>query len=86
MPSVIKEEIVVGSAEWHALNNRRAALIEKKYAPGQGLTADEKVEYERLQEVCRAAMDRAFPRPRMDPEDLAIVKKDLGLIKDEGGK
>ena len=54
------------------------------YGPGQGLTEQELAEYTQLQKLSRAAIDRAYPRPRLAPEELAAVKETLG-IKDAGG-
>jgi hypothetical protein len=81
-----EEVTTIGTPEWDALTRRRAALINKMYIPGEGLTAEEQVEYEKLQELCRAAIDRAFPRPRLEPDELAIVKQTLGIKDDAGGK
>jgi hypothetical protein len=75
-----KTEIAIGTPQWEELTARRAALIDKMYSPGEGLTAEEQGEYERLQGLSRAAIERALPRPRLEPEELAIVKQALGLI------
>lgn len=72
-------EITVGTPQWDELTERRAVLIDKKYSPGQELTKEEQAEFERLQRLGRAALDRAFPRPRLAPEELAYVKKVLGI-------
>jgi hypothetical protein len=85
-PQAQDEAITVGTPQWDALTQRRAALINKMYSPGEGLTAEEQAEYEKLQELSRAAIDRAFPRPRLEPDELAIVKRALGIKDDVGGK
>lgn len=79
-------EIEVGTPEWDAHTQRRAILIDKKYSPSQGLTDVEEAEYERLQELSRAALDRAFPRPRLSGDELAAVKQALGMNDVGGGQ
>jgi hypothetical protein len=79
-------EISVGTSQWDALTERRAALIDKLYTPGQGLTAEEQTEYERLQEISRAVIEQTFPRPRMEADELAIVKQALGIKDDARGQ
>ncbi len=79
-------EIAVGSPEWNVLTDRRAALITKMYAPGQELTVDEKAEFDRLQQISRATIDHAFPRSRLAPEEMALIKRALGIDDDGGGQ
>jgi hypothetical protein len=69
-------------AAWQALsfdqvNEARARLIYKKYHGG--LTAEESLELERLQQVSHEFMERAFPHPRLSSDELALVKEALGL-------
>jgi len=78
-------EITVGTPEWVKLTERRASLIDKMYSPGQVLTSEEQSEYELLQQQSRATVQRAYPRPRLSPDDLAIVKKVLGINEDREG-
>ncbi len=75
-------KITVGTPQWDDLTARRAALIDKMYTPGQSLTAEEESEYEQLQRLSRAAIEQSFPRPKLEPQELAVVKQALG-IKDE---
>jgi hypothetical protein len=56
LPSDLPE---VGSEAFQALNRRRVELIEKDLA-GQ-LTRVERDELERLEAICGAVLDRAFP-------------------------
>jgi hypothetical protein len=48
------------SPEWEKLNDRRCDLIDKKI--GVGLTPAEEVEFEQLQEIVGAAIDKKYPR------------------------
>jgi len=50
--------IVVGSKEWHELTARRAALIHKKNRGG--LSGDETIEFNYLQEISRRAVEENF--------------------------
>jgi hypothetical protein len=56
-----------GTPEWGRMNQRRAELIHKRNL--QGLSPDEQVEYERLQQLSHEALETAFPRPSF-PTDL----------------
>ncbi len=58
------------------MNRRRAELIEKDI--DQTLTAAEREEYERLQGLSLAAVEKAFPRPKRDMEALARLRGELG--------
>jgi hypothetical protein len=53
----------VGTPEWGRMNRRRAELIRKKNR--LGLTEDEREEYDRLQRLSHAALEEAFPRPKL---------------------
>jgi len=61
-------------------------LIDKMYSPGQGLTDEEQAEYEQLQQRSRTAIERAYPRPKLAPDELAVVKQALGIKDDAGGQ
>jgi predicted transcriptional regulator len=71
------ERRLLAEEGWDAMNRRRAELISKK-SRGE-LTAAERSEFERLQQISHEALERQFPRPRLTPEELAEVKKALGL-------
>ena len=58
----------VGTEEWGLMNRRRSELIRKKNR--QGLTADERVEFERLQRLCFDAVEGTFSHPVVDEDDL----------------
>lgn len=70
--------------DWDAMNQRRAELIQKK--SHEELTEDERAEFERLQRLSHETMERKFPRPRLSPDELDVVKKALGLPPEERGK
>ena len=82
----VDAEVLVGTPDWVILTERRASLIDKMYNPGQTLSFEEQEEYEQLQQQSRAAIDRAYPRPRLSPDDLAIVKQVLGVNDDREGR
>lgn len=65
----------VNTPEWDAMNERRAELIRKDLH--EGLTADERQEYERLQRMSLAAVAAAFPRPKPNFEELNRLRKEL---------
>jgi hypothetical protein len=66
------------------MNQRRAVLIRKKSR--EELTKEERAEFERLQRVSHETMERKFPRPRLSPDELDLVKKALGLPPEARGK
>jgi hypothetical protein len=68
---------VPGTPEWGVMNRRRGELIHKKNRAG--LTPDEWVEYERLQRLSLAAIQRAFPAPTVGDEQLARIEARLGI-------
>jgi hypothetical protein len=73
--------IAIGTPEWDTLTDRRAELIHKKNR--EGLNEDEQTEYERLQQISRTALARAFPRPnRLSEANLSDVEEMLGLTED----
>src|SRR5262245_65033068 len=57
------------SEVWGLLNQRRAVLIGKKNR--EGLSADERVEYDKLQSISLQALEAAFPGPPIDEEAAA---------------
>ena len=71
------ERRLLSEQGWDAMNRRRAELISKK-SHGE-LTEEERCEFERLQQLSHEALERQFPRPRLTPEELAEVKKALGI-------
>jgi hypothetical protein len=75
-----EESLTVNSLEWDKSNEVRGALIYKKYHGG--LTAEETAELDRLQRLNHEVIERAFPRPRLSSEELAVVKQALGLISE----
>jgi excisionase family DNA binding protein len=75
VPVKADEMVEVGTADWDELTERRAELIHKKNR--QGLTEPELAEYEQLQRLSREAINRAFPRPKLSPDELALIKQAL---------
>ncbi len=66
----------VKSEVFRAMNKRRGDLIFKMHpddGPG-GLTAAEQAEYERLDQIVGAAIDRAYPRPTLIDDVLAAAE------------
>ena len=61
---------VPGTPAWRKMNRRRGELIHKKVH--FGLTVEEQVEYEYLQQASLAAVNKAYPRP---PADLAELQQ-----------
>jgi hypothetical protein len=73
--------IAVGTPEWDTLTGRRAELIHKKNR--KGLNDDERTEYERLQQISRTALARAFPQPKILSEaNTSDVEELLGSTED----
>lgn len=65
----------VGTDAWGQMNKRRAELIRKK---NRGiLTPSELSEYEELQQLSQAALERAFPAPSQMEEKLERLKAKL---------
>ena len=58
-------------------NRRRAELIRKKNR--EGLAPDELAEYEKLQSLSQAALERAFPASTVGDEALARLEARLGI-------
>lgn len=65
----------IGTKEWGLMNRRRDHLIRKKNR--LGLTAEEQVEFERLQRLCFAAIEGKFPRPVIDEDGLRRLRESL---------
>jgi hypothetical protein len=65
----------VGSEAFHALNRRRVELIDKDIAGH--LTGAEREELERLEKLCGAVVDRAFPLPPADLDTLIQLRDSL---------
>jgi hypothetical protein len=65
----------IGTEEWGLMNRRRSEFIHEKNR--QGLTADERAEFERLERLCFAAIDERFPPPVVDEEGLKRLRESL---------
>ncbi len=65
----------VNTPEWGAMNERPRAAVRKDIH--EGLTADERREYERLQRMSLAAVVDALPRPKPDFEELTRLRQEL---------
>lgn len=79
-PSPAAGEVLdVKSEAFRAVNERRGDLIFKKYQDdgSDGLTAEEQAEYERLDRIVGAAIERAFPAPTHIDAELAAIKASL---------
>jgi hypothetical protein len=70
----------VHSEEWERLNDRRGDLIFKKNR--EGLTDAEQVEFERLQKIVFAAIDKKYPRTPPPWEKLRALE---ARLKGSGG-
>jgi GNAT superfamily N-acetyltransferase len=68
-----------GTDAWAGMNRKRAELIRKKNRGG--LTPDELREYERLQRLSQAALERVFPAPTKGDEELARIEARLSAPK-----
>jgi hypothetical protein len=68
----------VDTPAWHELTLARSRLIDKKYE--SGLDEAERAELGRLQDLSSKVLERAFPRPRLSPEDLSLITKALGNV------
>lgn len=69
----MNNQLEVDTPEFRKANNRRIDLILNR-----NKTSAEIQELEHLQREVGAAINRRFPPPCLDPEDLKIVKKALG--------
>ena len=66
---------VVGAEEWGLMNRRRSEAIRKKNR--QGLTANERAEFERLQHLCLSAIREKLPPPVVDEDGLRRLRESL---------
>jgi hypothetical protein len=73
----------VGSEAFQALNRRRVELIEKDIAGH--LTGAERDELARLEEICGAALNRAFPLVPIDLDALIRLRDSLRAEKEGRG-
>jgi uncharacterized protein YnzC (UPF0291/DUF896 family) len=74
--SVVDDDFpTVGTKEWGLMNRRRAELIRKKNR--QGLSAEERFEFDRLQRLCFSALEESSPSPVTDEEDLRRLREIL---------
>lgn len=83
-PPAPPAEVEVGTPEWDRLTRRRAELIHKKNRGG--LTDAERAEYEQLHQTSRATLARTFPRPRLTPEQRAVLGLDAAPSDEAAGK
>ena len=65
----------VNMPEWDRLMGRRNELIRKMNR--EGLSPDVTREFEQIQGVTRASLDRAFPRPNLFGERLERIEERL---------
>ena len=65
----------VNTEEWGRMNRRRGELIRKKSR--EGLTPEEQKEYERRQQLSRAALEEAFPAPDGEEDRLEQLEARL---------
>jgi hypothetical protein len=73
----------VGAEAFEAMNRRRGELIRKDVA-GQ-LSGPERDELDRLERLCKAAVDKAFPLPPADLESLIRLRDSLRAKKEGRG-
>lgn len=66
----------IDSEEWGQLIRRRGTLISMKNR--QGLNNEEQIEYEQLERIVDATMERRFPPPSGWEEKIAVVEVQLG--------
>ena len=74
-----EDSLIVGTEKWDRLNHRRGELIFKQVR--QGLTPQEEEEYQRLQRMCLAALEKAFPAPPLDEARLERLEEKLGAAE-----
>ena len=70
-----KTPLIVGTEKWDRLNHRRGELIFKQIR--QGLTPQEEEEFQQLQRMCLAALEKAFPAPPLDEARLKRLEEKL---------
>jgi hypothetical protein len=66
--------VVVGTPEWDRVNGRRHELIRKDIYEG-GLTDAERAEHDRLEAICGAALEKAFPAPAWVAQVAELEKR-----------
>ena len=76
----IPPDLAVNTPDWHRLNARRWALIQKMHRGG--LTPEEDAEFEPLQAAMSEVLERTFPRPGLSPKAMAFIRRQLGLAED----
>ena len=69
------ETLKIGSSEWQALNDRRADLIRRKNR--EGISEQEREEFERLQRIVRTVLDKQCPLPSVDTARLDQIEERL---------
>jgi GNAT superfamily N-acetyltransferase len=69
------ETIDIDSKEWEQLIRRRGALISKKNR--EGLNDEERIEYEQLEKIVDATMERRFPSRTGWDEKIAAIESHL---------
>jgi hypothetical protein len=79
-------ELVVGSAEWDRLENRRIDLLEKMCLSRLQLSAQEQDELDELERVTQAALDKRFPLPTLTPEEREKIRQAMKPAKDSNGR
>ncbi len=77
------EPPAVGTEAFEVMNRRRGELIGKDIA-GE-LSEQERDELDRLQRLCKAAVDKAFPLPPVDLEPLIRLRDSLRAEKEGRG-
>jgi GNAT superfamily N-acetyltransferase len=78
--AVAETQVDVGTKAWDELTQRRAELIYKKNR--NGLTDEERAEFEQLQTRSREAIARTFPASSELADRLAALEKKLALTED----
>ncbi len=73
----------VGTEAFEAMNRRRIELIREDIA-GQ-LSGPERDELDRLEQLCKSAVDKAFPLPPVDLESLIRLRDSLRAEKEGRG-
>jgi hypothetical protein len=73
----------VGTEAFEVMNRRRGELIGKDIAGD--LSEEERDELDRLERLCKAAVDKAFPLPSVDLESLIRLRDSLRAEKEGRG-
>ena len=69
------EALQPGTPEWFLMNRRRGELIRQKNR--QGLSPEEHVEFEKLQQLSLSVLSETFPAPPLDLERLVQLEASL---------